>query len=104
MAETRNLCAQIPLDLHAKVQEEKDELGLKLSDYVIQILNEHFEGGKTIMAATKTIAFQIPEELNQQLKAYLKKHGLTQREFFLRCIEKALAESITPDEVEDNCV
>ena len=40
MAETRNLCAQIPLDLHAKVQEEKDELGLKLSDYVTNTLKE----------------------------------------------------------------
>ena len=25
MAETRNLCAQIPVDLHAKVIEEKNE-------------------------------------------------------------------------------
>ncbi len=100
MAETRNLCAQIPLDLHAKVQEEKDELGLKLSDYVIQILNEHFEGGKTIMAATKTIAFQIPEELNQQLKEYLARKGLTQKQFFVNCIEQALKEDAlqeTPD-------
>lgn len=45
MAETRNLCAQIPLDLHTKVMEEKNALGQSLSEYVTQILREHFEGG-----------------------------------------------------------
>lgn len=47
MAETRNLCAQIPLDLHTKVMEEKNALGQSLSEYVTQILREHFEGGKS---------------------------------------------------------
>ena len=104
MADTKNLCAQIPLELHSKVMTEKDEMGLTLSEYVTQIIKKHFEGGQTIMAATKTIAFQIPEELNQKLKAYLKEQGLTQRQFFLRCIDKALAESNTPDEIENACV
>ena len=27
MADTRNLCAQIPIDLHTKVMEEKNALG-----------------------------------------------------------------------------
>ena len=43
MAETRNLCAQIPISLHDKVREEKDELGLALSEYITNILKEHFE-------------------------------------------------------------
>lgn len=92
MADTRNLCAQIPLELYDKVRTEKDELGLSLSTYVTQILNEHFEGGIPTMAETKTIAFQIPEELNQKLKAYLSRNGLTQKQFFLNCIEQALRE------------
>lgn len=46
MAETRNLCAQIPIYLHDKVREEKDALGLALSEYVTKILKEHFEGGR----------------------------------------------------------
>ena len=104
MADTKNLCAQIPLELHTKVMTEKDEMELTLSEYVTQIIKEHFEGGKNIMAATKTIAFQIPEELNQKLKAYLKEKGLTQREFFLHCIENALAEFAASDEVESTLV
>ena len=64
MEATRNLCAQIPASLHDRVREERESLGQSLSEYVTQILREHFEGGKSIMTATKTLAFQIPEELD----------------------------------------
>ena len=66
MAETRNLCAQIPVDLHAKVIEEKNTLGQALSEYITNILKEHFGGGDKTMANgnVKTLAFQIPEELD----------------------------------------
>ena len=64
MEATRNLCAQIPISLHDRVREERESLGQSLSEYVTQIPREHFEGGKPIMTATKTLAFQIPEELD----------------------------------------
>ena len=98
MAQTRNLCAQIPLDLHAKVMEEKAALGQALSEYITQILKEHFEGGNKTMANTntKTLAFQIPEELDQRIKNYLaaekERTGkkLSQREFVVGLIIDAL--------------
>ena len=75
----KNLCAMIPADLHAKVIAEKEQLALStLGEYVELVLKEHFEGGKTIMAATKTLAFQISEELDQRLKNFIaaeKKRG-----------------------------
>lgn len=68
----KNLCAMIPADLHAKVIAEKEQLALStLGEYVELVLKEHFEGGKTIMAATKTLAFQISEELDQRLKNFI---------------------------------
>ena len=98
MAETRNLCAQIPVDLHAKVIEEKNTLGQALSEYITNILKEHFEGGNKTMAnaATKTLAFQISEELDQRIKNYLaaekERTGkkLSQREFVVGLIVEAL--------------
>ena len=100
MAETRNLCAQIPVDLHAKVIEEKNPLGQALSDYNTNILKEHFEGGNKTMAntATKTLAFQISEELDQRIKNYLaaekERTGkkVSQREFVVGLIIQALDE------------
>ena len=94
----KNLCAMIPADLHAKVIAEKEQLALStLGEYVELVLKEHFEGGKTIMAATKTLAFQIPEELDRRLKNFIaaeKKRGrkISQKEFVIGLIEQALAE------------
>ena len=98
MGETRNLCAQIPVDLHTKVIEEKNALGQALSEYINNILKEHFEGGNKTMAitATKTLAFQIPEELDLRIKNYLaaekERTGkkVSQREFVVGLIIQAL--------------
>ena len=48
MEATRNLCAQIPVALHDRVRQERETLGQSLSEYVTQILKEHFEGGKSM--------------------------------------------------------
>ena len=44
MENMKNLCAPIPEALHAQVMQEKDQLGQTLSEYVQQVLNEHFNG------------------------------------------------------------
>ena len=38
----------------------------------------------------RTVAFQVPEELFERFKEYLKKNGIKQNAFFLDCIQKAL--------------
>ena len=97
MEGTRNLCAQIPISLHEKVREEKDALGLALSEYVTKILKEHFEGGTKIMTM-KTLAVQIPEELDLRIKNYLaaekERSGqkISQKDFVVGVIVKALDE------------
>ena len=103
----KNLCAMIPADLHAKVIAEKEQLALSTSgEYVELVLKEHFEGGKTIMAATKTLAFQISEELDQRLKNFIaaeKKRGrkISQKEFVIGLIEQALAEHEAQNQTEE---
>lgn len=103
----KNLCAMIPADLHAKVIAEKEQLALStLGEYVELVLKEHFEGGKTIMAAAKTLAFQISEELDQRLKNFIateKKRGrkISQKEFVIGLIEQALAEYEAQNQTEE---
>lgn len=103
----KNLCAMIPADLHAKVIAEKEQLALStLGEYVELVLKEHFEGGKTIMAATKTLASQISEELDQRLKNFIaaeKKRGrkISQKEFVIGLIEQALAEYEAQNQSEE---
>ena len=102
MAAKKNLCAQIDIDLHRKITEAKEQAGLTTAEYITNLLIEYFEmkenGGKTIMANnTRTMAFQIPEELFQRIKTHLERESartgrkLTQREFVLGLIEEALA-------------
>ena len=105
MPATRNLCAQLPLDLHQRVCEAREQSGLTTAQYITNLLIEYYEmkenGGKQIMAAngTRTMAFQIGEDLFQRLKAHLERETartgkkLTQREFVLGLIEEALNEA-----------
>ena len=50
MAQTRNLCAQLPLDLHAKVCEAREQSGLTTAQYITSLLTEYYamkeNGGK----------------------------------------------------------
>ena len=116
MAQTKNLCAQVPLDLHQRVCEAREQSGLTTAQYITNLLIEYYEikenGGKVTMAtnSTRTMAFQIPEDLFQRIKAHLERetartgHKLTQQEFVLGLIEEALdvaerqADSPEPEE------
>ena len=104
MPATRNLCAQLPLDLHQRVCEAREESGLTTAQYITNLLMEYYEmkenGGKVTMATnTRTMAFQIGEDLFQRIKAHLERETtrtgrkLTQREFVLGLIEEALNEA-----------
>ena len=63
MEKRKNLCAMIPETLYTQVCSEKEQLELTLSQYVERILKEHFEGGKAMANGTRTLAFQVSEEL-----------------------------------------
>lgn len=93
---TKNLCAQIPASLHARVREEQERLGQTLGAYVAQILTEHFEqrekGGKAMSGNTRTLAFQVSEDLFGRLKAYLAANHISQRQFVVSLIEETLEE------------
>ena len=114
MAETKNLCAQIPLELHAKVCGEREQREQTTSQYITELLMEYYEmkenGGKSDMAniGNRVMAFQISEELFQRIKRYLEQESkylgskYTQREFVLDLITEALdaAEEI-PEACQD---
>ena len=94
MENRKNLCAMIPESLYTKVGEEKEKLALNLSQYVEMVLNEHFEGGKAMANGTRTLAFQVSEELFMRIKEHLKKTGQSQKDFVIGLIEKALDEAM----------
>ena len=97
MENTKNLCAQIPESLHARVRSEQEQSGQTLSQYVTMLITEYYnqkEGKK--MDGNRTMAFQISEELFQRIKQYLDSESertgrkLSQREFVLGLIQQSL--------------
>ncbi len=47
MAETKNLCAQIPIPLHERVSEERERLGQTTSEYITQLIQEYYNTSDT---------------------------------------------------------
>ena len=98
--ETSNLCAKIPVELHQRIREKQSESNKSLNDYITWLITSFYEteGKPTMNTDTRTIAFQVPADLFEQFKEYLQRHGLKQKDFFLDCIQRALADNDDPSE------
>ena len=94
MADKKNLCAQIDTALHARVRQEQERSGQTLSEYVEQLIQNYYDmkENKKMTGDMRTMAIQLPEELFERLKAYLKKNNLKQKQFIIGLIEDALEE------------
>ena len=94
MADKKNLCAMIPADLHARVRQEQERSGSTLSEFVEQLITDYYKmkEGTKMTGDMRTMAIQLPEELFERLKAYLKKNNLKQKQFIIGLIEDALEE------------
>ena len=108
---TVNLCAQVPESLMARIREEQEKAGLPRGEYITQILTTYYENqtrkGEKNMEFTKTLAFQIPEDLFNRIKDHLEREKqrtgkrLTQRDFVIGLIEQALEEAERQDAGEN---
>ena len=100
MADKKNLCAQIDTALHARVRQEQEQSGKTLSEYVEQLITDYYnmKENTKMTGDTRTLATQIPEELFERLKAYLKRNNLKQKQFIIGLIEDALEQ----DEEDSN--
>ena len=97
--ETKGVTCKIPLNLHNRITEEIRQNESTMSKFIEQIILEHYAKGATTMGKTRTLAFQVSEELFQQIKDYLARYEqvyhrkLTQKEFVIGLIEQALEEA-----------
>ena len=97
--ETKGLTCKIPLELHDRITAEIRQNESTMSKFIEQIILEHYEKGAITMGKTRTMAFQVSEELFQQIKEYLARYEqtyhrkLSQKEFVIGLIEQALAEA-----------
>ena len=93
MAEMKNICGKIPMELHAKMRQEIEQREISTQQFIQQVIEEHFtEKGGQINMAVRTVAVQVSEELFARLKAAVAKRGCRQKDFLIELIEKAIEE------------
>ena len=94
MAEMKNICGKIPMDLHEKVREEIELTESSTQKFLQQVIEEHFnrvEGkGEISMGAVRTVAVQVSEELFQRLKVVIGQKHMKQKDFLIGLIEDAI--------------
>ena len=95
MAEMKNICGKIPVELHEKVRAEIEERETSTQIFIRQVIEEHFNRleykGEESMEK-RTLAVQVTEELFQRVKWAVTKEGIKQKDFIIRIIEKAVEE------------
>ena len=96
--EKKGITVKINADLHAEIREylERHE-GMTMAEFITLAVDDELhpkiqqkEGNN--MGNMRTMAFQVPEELFEQFKEYLRRRGIKQKEFFMDCIQRALEE------------
>ena len=95
MAEMKNICGKIPVELHEKVRAEIEEKDTSTQIFIRQVIEEHFnrlEGKGEESMEKRTLAVQVTEELFQRVKWAVTKEGIKQKDFIIRIIEKAVEE------------
>lgn len=94
------LTVTIPDDLHQQIRDELERQGITTSQFIEQAVTTFFEKPKGVNnMATRTLAFQVSEELFQRIKDYLARYEqvhhrrLSQKEFVISLIEAELDEA-----------
>jgi hypothetical protein len=105
MAELKNICGKIPMDLHEKVREEIELTESSTQKFLQQVIEEHFnrvEGkGEISMGEVRTVAVQVSEELFQRLKVVIGKKHMKQKDFLIQIIEEALEKAEAEWQIKD---
>ena len=90
--EKKGITVKIDASLHAEIREFIEANGMTMAEFVSQALYNELhpkiqpQEVKNAMP-TRTMAFQMPEDMFQRLKDYLHRHGITQKEFVLGLVE-----------------
>lgn len=94
-AEKKGITVKIDADLHAQIRLYIEANGMTMTEFVSKALDDELHPKTTIkeekyMGNMRTMAFQVPEDLFLQIKDYLDRHHMTQKQFVLGLIQDEL--------------
>lgn len=103
--EYKGITVKIDADLHAEVRQYLEATNMTMAEFVTQALDDElhpkFQKEDMKMENTRTIAFQVPEDLFQRLKDYLRRNEITQRQLLVTLIEDELEREQTEREAQE---
>lgn len=106
----KGITVKIDAALHAEVKQYLESHDMTMAEFVTLALDDELhpkfnQKEEKNMGNTRTIAFQVPEDLFYKIKDYLQRNNMTQKDFMLGLIEDELsreqAERETADETDE---
>ena len=90
--EKKGITVKIDAELHAQVRQYLEDHEMTMAEFVTLALQDELHPKLNMteeknMGKMRTLAFQVPEELFQQIKDYLQRNNITQKDFVIGLIE-----------------
>lgn len=99
--EKRGITVKVDAGLHAEVKQYIESHGMTMAEFVTLALQDELHPKfktKEDMGNMRTLAFQVPDNLFKQIKEYLQRNNMTQKEFIIGLIETELERDMTERE------
>ena len=91
--EKKGVTVKIDAELHEEVRRYLNDHDMTMAEFVSAAMRNELHPkifDKEADVKTRTLAFQVPEELFGRIKDYLTRHNMTQKEFVIGLIESEL--------------
>ena len=103
----KGITVKIDADLHAEIRDYLTAHEMTMAEFISLAVEDelhpkHQEREEITMEKMRTLAFQVPEDLFQNIKDYLHRNNMTQKEFVIDLIEKEIERDLTAREDQDN--
>lgn len=98
--EKKGITVKIDAGLHAEVRQYLESHGMTMAEFITLALQDELHPKinmreENSMGNMRTLAFQVPEELFQQIKDYLQRNNMTQKEFVIGLIKTEIDRDLT---------
>ena len=105
-ADKKGITVKVDADLHAEIREYLDAHQMTMAEFISLAVEDELhpkyqEKEENTMEKMRTLAFQVPEDLFQRIKDYLRRNNMTQKEFVIGLIESEIERDLTAREAQD---
>lgn len=99
--EMKGITVRVDADLHAEIKAYLEAHEMKMGEFIALAAEDELHPqnagkGEQSMENMRTLAFQVPEDLFQRIKDYLRRNDMTQKQFVIGLIEDELERDEAP--------